>query len=85
MIWSTGPVPDALWVLHSFYSRLKLEEYVIPMKWASFLGSCALLVFLPLNIYVMSLVRKTLFEFWNLHHITMKPRATVVVQSMEWE
>jgi len=35
--------------------RLKLEEYVIPMKWASFLGSCALLVFLPLNIYVMSL------------------------------
>jgi hypothetical protein len=35
--------------------RLKLEEYVITMKWASFLGECALLVFLPLNIYVMNL------------------------------
>ena len=33
--------------------RLKLDEYLIPMKWGSFLGGCALLVFLPLNIYVV--------------------------------
>ena len=33
--------------------RLKLDEYLVPMKWGSFLGGCALLVFLPLNIYVV--------------------------------
>jgi len=32
--------------------RLKLDEYLVPMKWGSFLGGCALLIFLPLNIYV---------------------------------
>jgi len=31
--------------------RLKLDWYINPVKWASFIGQCALLVFLPLNIY----------------------------------
>ena len=60
MSWSTGLLSGEFWVFLTLDSRLKLEEYVIPMKWASFLGECALLVFLPLNIYVMNMVRKTL-------------------------
>jgi len=35
--------------------RLKLDGYLMPMRWASFLGECALLVILPLNIYVGSI------------------------------
>ena len=32
-----------------------MDWYINPVKWASFIGQCALLVFLPLNVYQVRL------------------------------